>query len=314
VHLHRAADDELMVVLDTERTSLSREADDAFFEGEEADGASSVARPELRSELIVLEDVPEVDGAPLVFVFYSPFKGGGEDDGAFVMRFSLASSPTDPEEHRCALERCASDLEHSPSLLPGALLEDLERPASATHGPDPGLAGRRAALAIVADASDALLCRDLALAGDSETVDALLERLAARDEPASEAGWRVEREAYLLLVARSLAGGLPPELQAILLLHAGEVGRYPGQLERFLRASDDRESFTAFMIAENRSFLTDSSLASRARANAWLEARDLAPENFDPLASAAERRTVLRAYATSIEEESVDAEERKGRR
>lgn len=109
--------------------------------------------------------------------------------------------------------------------------------------------------------------------------------------------WLLERAAWLRLAEMAMGSGLTLWQDALLLRHAGEVGRYPSTLAEEARRASRASEFQARMLAENRLFLEDSSASARVRAYDWLARRQAAPPGFDPLASKQARRAVLASEA-----------------
>ena len=85
----------------------------------------------------------------------------------------------------------------------------------------------------------------------------------------------------------------PGDALRLMLRKAGEVGRWPDLLTDAVAESDGVRELRERLVRENRIFLEDAVPATRVRAYDWLAARGLAPEGFDPLASAEERRAAL---------------------
>lgn len=316
LHLHRRADDALTVVLDSEVSTASASAR-AARAGRAApdDGQSANVH-----ELIVLEDAPGVDADPFLFVMQSPL----ERDGAFVLRIDVEGAPNDPAALAEHAQRLAAYREpRTSSDLPGELRRALaQQEASPPSGdssqasaptPSTADAARRSALAIVAAASAAPVCRDFVLTAPADLLETYLQRLGEPEPAGQDGSWRLEREAYHLLAQQAVEPDVQPELEALLLVHAGEIGRHPEEVERLLGASEDRETFRAFLVAENRGYLQSPNPTSRARSCAWLQARGIGPDAFDPLASVEDRREVLRAYARSLEQTASDDSREAGR-
>jgi len=152
----------------------------------------------------------------------------------------------------------------------------------------------RPCLVFLAHAGDAQLALDVAMIAD----EAVLERFAALIDPkvpAGDLGWHLESQVYRLY-ARALADReVHDAFDAVLLWHAGEVGRTSGAIEDVIRASTDLESLRRNLVAENTFALGGGNPGARVRAYDWLLRHDAAPEGFDPLGSARERRQALAA-------------------
>lgn len=169
---------------------------------------------------------------------------------------------------------------------------------------------RREALLFLADASHAPLVADLAIVGRDADLEDLTARLAVLGDEAEGGaialGWWLEEAAWLTLCEASASDeGLPPGLEALLLQHAGQAGRFPGLLVESLRASDGVATFRKRLVAENRIFLEDGSPAARVRAFDWLLRRGEEPAGYDPLAQRTARREAL-ALAREAEAEGAE--------
>jgi hypothetical protein len=165
------------------------------------------------------------------------------------------------------------------------------------------VAGRRSALAFLADQTGASVCEDVAMEADDATLATLVKNIqasvAADPAPQSDpsVGWLLDHTALQLLakVSDDSANGnkVPAELMAVLSSHTGEVGRHPSSLDEVLKGVSSRQELDNRLLAENTIFLEDSSPASRVRAYDWLNARHLAPAGYDPLGPAKARREAL---------------------
>ncbi len=162
---------------------------------------------------------------------------------------------------------------------------------------------RRSTLGYLAERTGARLCGDVALAGDSELLRAVTDKLLALDRVPSEVaafGWMLEETVLTLLADDLAAGVLPPERATLLILRAGEVGRHAGQLGDFARAAEGVEDFDARLLSANLRHLAANEPADRVRAYDWLRRRDQAPAGFDPLAPKAVRTAALRAALEAL--------------
>ncbi len=201
-----------------------------------------------------------------------------------------------------ALERAEEVLSSGRAVGPeeGRLLQFAHAFAAAGSGAP---AERRSALVFITGTGGSPLAADVALVGDDTRLDDLV--LALADETADGAPdaatenriprlvWRLERRAWLALAQDARAARIQPAEQALLLRHAGEVGRAPGRLAEIADASKSFDEMFAALVAENRIFLADSSPAARSRAHAWLTARGLGVANFDPLSDVRTRQAAL---------------------
>jgi len=161
----------------------------------------------------------------------------------------------------------------------------------------------RRALLYLAGQTGAELLGELALVADIESLadlrEAGREQLATLREASIEPpalGWLLDSISWRWLAGLAAERDetpLRPELDALLLRMAGEAGRWPDLLLDALEESESSAALRQRIGRENRIFLEDADPAARVRAYDWLAGRGLAPEGFDPLASAAERRAAL---------------------
>ena len=161
---------------------------------------------------------------------------------------------------------------------------------------------QRPALLMLAAEAGAALAEDFALVAPSAWLEEYATRLVGEDVPADlardpeEVALRLEGEAFRLLAARALAENLSAEGNALLLRHAGELGRFPDVIEDAVAASTTLDALRLRLADENRVFLEDTGAAARLRAHEWLVARGLGVEGFEPLAGRSERRAALEAW------------------
>lgn len=271
-----------------------------------AEEAEKTRNPEpvLEREHLVLAGDPIAGDEP--FRVFLPAPSRRFPSGGFEIEIAR-TSPAPGDELATVLERGRSALFLSIARSRGA-----SSPVTGEEGfhfesgsalpalEDPKL--RRGALAFLAQMSGASLAGDLAIDAGPEALasfaPALAERLRGKSGgergPAS-LGWALESCAYGWLAARALDEKHPPapELQALLLVHAGELGRFPDMLRDAVQECDGLAALERRLVEENRIFLEDSDPGSRLRAFEWLRDRGAAPEAFDPLAPAAERRAAL---------------------
>jgi len=121
---------------------------------------------------------------------------------------------------------------------------------------------------------------------------------AARLRAAESASLGLAMEAHVMrhLALQGAEGKLEPQLHGLLLLHTGEVGRWPGTLDEALREARTLEALRVRFLRENESFLEDGNPAARVRAHDWLMARGLAVAGYDPLAERDVREAALAAW------------------
>ena len=263
--------------------------------------------PVLVREHVVLDEAPG-PGQSLSFFLPAPTprlpRGGYALEVALRADFAGAAGEA---ERTAALARGQAGLERSRKTA-----RDRSSVFSASEGFQFESAGalaalaershQRTALAFLAHATGAELSGELALLAEPETLAGCLGALRARIEaegaPTGEPaalGWFLERATYGWLAARASDESQPlqPELEALLLRHTGQLGRYPDLVMESVGASTGLADHRRRVQAENAIFLEDADPAARVRAFDWLKAQGLAPEGYDPLAAPAERRAAL---------------------
>jgi len=257
-------------------------------------------------EYIVLDRAPEIGGAPLGLVVPSPFVGDEGSAVAAIVRIERAPRTGQARaEHSGALARCLADVRQSARRsaeeavpVPAAELtaDKLKSAFAALSSAD----HRRSALVLVASATNAELAADLALIADDELLTryvAAIEKRSKADKGGTDAkqrlGWLLEQTAFRTLGEMLADEELPPDLLAILVRHGGAVGALAGELEEAIARVKDLAAFEQYLVAQNRAFLEHRHPAIRARAYDWLARRGLAPANYDPVGSDAERRRAL---------------------
>jgi hypothetical protein len=260
---------------------------------------------EVWREAIVMQDAPVVDGDPLVLVFRSSFSG--HQGGGFVLRIGVTSPPSEPqaaERHAAAVRRCLDDVQHAPR----GPLADVEVGTGAPRDAVSTLElipyQRRTGI-YLADRAGATLSSDLILAARDEDLiemgTSLRERLRTVPDSAVDPSWVYDRETLSWIAEVGRQRTIPPELEAVLLRHCGEMAHFPDLLGDMVASSPDRATFDRLLLAEHVFLLEDPSPAARVRALEWLAARDSAPEGYDPLAERDERRAVVRAWEAARE-------------
>lgn len=161
---------------------------------------------------------------------------------------------------------------------------------------------RRSALAYLAQATRADVAGDLAVGASDADLAAIVASLRERagdQDPSQWAsaklGWFLETSGYGYLSARAADEQHPiePELAAVLLVHVGQLARFPDLIVQALADSDGPETFAQHVLDENTIFLEDADPAARLRAYEWLRERGAAPEGYDPLGELRARRAAL---------------------
>jgi len=250
----------------------------------------------LQRELIVWKRVTLVPPYTLALISPSPFEA---ELGAALLTLIEVTPPIDDD---MALAETVDDLLRSASRT-----RETARDPTA----DPGLAHaldalvlptrRRAALLWIASRTDAALAADIALADRAGLVTALADAMAEQrpdppsDTDAARVAWALERAAFNTLIAALEAGGAEPSVEALLLLHAGELGRNPALLGDLVGGLRTLDSLRRRIVSENLRLLGDGSPATRVRAYDWLVRRQAAPAGYDPLDDRATRQAALRA-------------------
>ena len=234
-----------------------------------------------------------------------PYHFGGSDTQAIALFVQVLPGSDDPS-HKQVFDRCLVDMTRSLDRTRAAtqpyreLADNPEWPAfqSALDALSrPGTP--RAAMLFLASQTNVVIFEDIALSADDNLRGELSRKvfaklgIPAKTHVKEALAWILESASYELLSEQSANGKLPPELAAILSIHAGEAGRHAGSLDEGLKTSVNRGDFAVRLIAENYIYLEDSSPASRVRAFDWLHSRDRAPSGYDPLGTAKDRRSAL---------------------
>ena len=277
--------------------------------------------PVHRREELVLDGAPSPGGPPLVLVLPAPKETAPA--GGFVVTLALAPPPAGAEDElalEAALEGALPALATASerARAQAERVSESEGFRAESEGALRALADEglgRSALLFLADGTGASLTAALALAADDGALDELVaslragldERPPATDDPPA-LGWFLEGGAYRWLATRAAgdpadvdAEPLAPELHALLLRHTGELGRYPDLVAEAVAESGSTAALADRFVRENEIFLEDGHPAARARAFDWLDARGLAPADYDPLASRTERRAALAAAQREAE-------------
>jgi hypothetical protein len=223
-----------------------------------------------------------------------------------VVALIQASPADDSPGVQAALARCAADLATSASAAterPTTLaLNTAAWPsyqAALQAMDEPGF--RRASLIYLATETGAEVCEDCALVADDAALAQLAQQAhervsatAAATQPTSESlGWTLDTAALSLMGQLQSDDKLPPELQSVLLRHAGQAALGVGAVQELLASAKGRSDFEQRVQAENLVALEDSSPAARVRAFDWLTARGKAPADYDPLGPPNQRRAAL---------------------
>ena len=244
------------------------------------------------TETAFLDNVSLAPGSRFAVVVPCDF--GTPEWTALAVYVNVEDAAADGPAVAAGMDRPAATRPDSPTTLPGERLT-LQRAIQALQGGgDP-----RPALLFLAGVTDAAVAIDGVLVADGATLDRVRDETLAfanadAEPPAVESvSWFLDRTVLLTLAAAAEKGTLPPELSAVLVRHAGEVGRHPDALADAANAVGNRADLLSRLIGENYIALEDSAPAARVRAYDWLKAQGRAPAGFDPLASAHDRRAAI---------------------
>ncbi len=310
----------------TERTTTRVEVDTRFAlprihelvfdatraESSDAAGIALQIGSESELELLVLTEPLRPADGPIALVFSRA--AGRDEPAALVVVLEAVDDPT-PEDARSAADAAleasaANTVERRRKVTRSeaeareiqSVVAQLDRPSE-----------RRARLVFLADSCAAPLALDLAMIARDEDLAKfaqLVKEALAQPMDGAQAGWAVERTAWLMLGRASAAGPIAPELSGVLTRQGGEAVRFPGAIEDLMRGVEDRDAWTKKLATENRILLEDAAPASRSRAYDWLAARGLEPANFDPFGTLAARRAALDAMSDAAESDAKTLEKR----
>lgn len=259
------------------------------------------------SETAVFDVDAPPPGADILLLV--PFCLSGLTPRAVAVSVRVIDGTTQPA-HRAAVERALTEAADSRHDMEGAHRFGPAGPQEITSlGTAVALVAspghRRAALVYIANQTNAAMTRDIALTADEELLGQLAEAVQAAMhagmDDGGDSGWPVERATIKVLLELSAADELPSGAKAVLAAHYGEAGRHTTTLEELARQMASRQQFEGRVITENLVFLRDNAPGSRVRAFEWLSARELAPEGYDPLAPASERRVALDRAESVVE-------------
>jgi hypothetical protein len=300
---------------------LSRSLDDGepvalavVFEGavEARDRATSDApRARVQREHLVLDPLPDLGNRP--FSVFMPAPCDETPLGGYRIELRRVPPPTGSaladalERSRSALARSSERARSTASAVSPSEGFRFESASAMRALEDRSL--RRPALVFLAQACDAKLTGELAIDAEPAALENYLALLAERAREDREAGreftdrdphalgWILESTSYAWLAARASDEKAPLELefQALLLVHAGALARFPDLLLDAVHESAGLADLDTHFDEENRNFLEDADPAARLRAFEWLAARGAELGTFDPLAPLAERRASLDA-------------------
>jgi hypothetical protein len=259
----------------------------------------------VRRERLLLDPQSLTLPARVMMVFPSNFK---PTQAKSIVTIIEIAPPSDSPEHQQAVARCNDDLQRlaaaaaKPSA-PAALRQDWPGLAAALEALRQPVSARRA-MVYLADQTGADLLGDVALVAPDETIAALADAIRQRtgDPPnrmdAPQLGWLLDAATLSQLASLQSAEKMPTELEGVLARYAGEAARNSGSLEELTRVRG-RDQLRARLIAENFTYLEDSSPSARVRAYDWLNARGRAPAKYDPLGGPRERSAAIDAAVTA---------------
>ncbi|MHC4470953.1 MAG: hypothetical protein ACYS99_08305 [Planctomycetota bacterium] len=259
------------------------------------------------AEACLIDSERDGDIHVLVAAFPSPFPGGTGE--GVLAAIEVSPPPTDaPEraEHEAAVVRCVEDAVRAAAASPR--IEPIRVPvwtglsAALAGVADPGT--RRSALAYLARKTGAPLAEDSALSAPEEVVEDIARRIGQVETPEepSALGLLLERAAYGAAGAAVEAEEPSARCEALLLAHAGELGRHPDLVEEVLAKAGSVEDIHEILVRENLIFLTSSSPAARVRAHDWLSVSGPVPEGYDPLGPRDERRRAVSRFLEAATE------------
>jgi hypothetical protein len=254
-------------------------------------------------EQAVLDSGPSVDGEVLAVAI--PANDGS---GVFVLAARVDRAPDDSEAfvghaEQVALARTQAGRQYDRQA------QHEHSPGGTTAAPElnAALAGLdeagdpRLVVLYLATSTGAKLARDLALVGDARIVGSVCS--GVRTALASDVGldpsgvaWALDRSGWRALAEAVMSDEPALGLTAVLLRHAGEVGRDLVMLLELLDAADDGPSFDELLRKQNLLFLEENVPASRLRAYDWLRERALAPAGYLPHADRGSRRAALARF------------------
>jgi hypothetical protein len=244
------------------------------------------------------------------FAIILPFRFAKSDAPAVAIVIDVFHDPGS-SRHLAALSRAVEDGRHSAELagrLPIGVATGRGESSfvTAAIGALSTPQKIRGSLVYLSGQTNALLCQDVALVADDQTLTLLAKKIredAARPgspttqpDVASDLaafGWRLDRVTFDMLGKLVADNKLPTELAAVLSDHTGEAGRHASSFEEIGRNLTSRRDFDSRLVAENLIYLEDSSPSSRVRAFDWLAARNLGPAGYEPLGPLRARRAAL---------------------
>lgn len=292
--------------------------DTAAPPGESADSDGAAV---LRHEIVLLEPIPFDSELTTALVLPTLFQRS--EGKAFVVFVGLRKPPSEADAeawhaHAAVVDEVRAEVEASAKLVAEEV--HLERPDEAVYAllrtvidaQEPGKVDEQALFGL-ASSVHAEIARDLLLVGDERLIDDFVRGLIEERAQALELdsrpafAWLLDRNAWRVIGGRLLESDLDLVCDSMALRHAGELGRYPASLLEGVDDAFDGPSFQRFVEQENLLFLNDAHPSARIRAFGWLQLNSSAPEGYDPLAAAEERREVLEAFFESLREHTAEA-------
>lgn len=263
------------------------------------------------TESVFLNTRPFKKRDQFAIILKSPFTA--EENEVFAVIIDVRSPPQEDRVsvamHNMYFKQCLEYLERESirnriihGKQPDIKWAGLEDSIQLLQSPN----NKRRALIHLAQQTNALLVKDIALSGTDTVVGQLSqsvinEYLSGSVNNSEMVGWMLERTAYSLLVRLLSAEQATPELETILIRHTGQVGRNVSTLEELIASSTSMEELQRYLVRENFIFLEDISPAARTRAFDWLSTRDKAPDGYDPLSPLKQRRDILSRVEMSFD-------------
>jgi hypothetical protein len=158
---------------------------------------------------------------------------------------------------------------------------------------------RRAILFVAGETGADILAEAALLVPDAQLISLAEQALGVLDAAtevttATQLSWQLDRAAILVL-SKSVEQNAA-SLAATFSARFGEVGLDPATVAELATASGSREDFQTRLQAEHILLLEDTSPAARVRAFDWMKANGVAPADYDPLGSRADRRAAIEKF------------------
>jgi hypothetical protein len=239
---------------------------------------------------------------PRQLLLIMPMKFAGSPCQSLAILLTIDKPSNTPESARQyaeVMKDLQTSVREAAAIAPGSFKAASEQSnvtsalSAMTRFPD-----RRQALVYLAGQCNALLCRDVAMVADNDTLKTLGQQIVTStkglDISQSELLGSLLDVATMQMLAQQQADGkLSDVLTGVLLEHTGEAGRHSSSMEQVCKNLKNQKDLGTRLIAENLIYLEDNSAASRIRAYDWLAAKGHAPAGYDPLGPSRQRRDAL---------------------